>query len=223
VIFSQAIKYGLANKNNVLIGFNFNVKATKNMLGYGQMMLDDIGKNSHNISNKTGYQLGIYYRNIAAINNLNGRLEYNVVRPFAYQHIYESQAYAHYNQSLAHPLNANFKELVFMGDYNISNFIFRIKIITANVGVDSANFNAGNIVINSSRNNIENANYSSVKMLRGDVKNLLVQDFSIGYLVNPTNNFCIRVGYFKRNFTGLNTNYFYLNASAFIFNQYLDF
>lgn len=223
VILSQSVQFGLANKNNVLIGTNFSLKATKSILLYAQYMCDDFSTNRLNFNNKTGYQLGTYYRNVAAINNLNLRLEYNSVRPFAYQHNVATQSYSHYNQSLAHPLNANFKELVFITDYNYSNLILRLKIISAKVGVDSLNFNAGNIIINSTNTNIKNANYSDVKTLRGNLKALLAQDFSIGYLINPTTNLCLRIGYFKRNFTGSNVNYFYINASAFIFNQYLDF
>jgi hypothetical protein len=223
VPFVHTLQYGLSNPNNVLLGLNAAYKITNTILAYGQWMQDDWSKGKNSFSNKSGYQLGILYRNVATIKNLNLKVEYNTMRPFAYQYGEVTQSYSHYNQSLANPLNANFKEFVAIADYNFKNFFINIKIVSAQVGVDSSKFNAGNKVLQSSSINSTNNNYNDIKLLRGNLNNLLVQDFSVGYLINPYNNFMIKAGFFNRVYPNSNVNYVYVSLSAFIMNQYLDF
>jgi hypothetical protein len=219
---SNAFMYGLSNKNNVMLGLNAAYKITSSILGYAQVMIDEFSIKKNAANQKSGYQLGIYYRNVAGVKNLNLRLEQNAVRPFAYQNQDVYQSYSHYNQPLAHPLNANFREIVATGNYNYKNFIFYIKIISAKLGGDSLKYNSGSKVLQSS--NLFNTNLTGeVAMFDGKMKNLLSQDFSVGYLINPYNNFLFKLGYFKRVYPGLNSQYIYFTISANIFNQYLDF
>ena len=219
---SNALIYGLAGKNNVMIGFNAAYKLNNSILTYAQLMLDDISDKRNVFAQKTGYQLGVYYRNIANIKNLNIRAEYNTARPFSYQNQDVYQSYSHYNQSLSHPLNANFKEFVFSGNYNFYNFIINMKIIVAKTGGDSLKFNSGSKVLQSSSLYSEN-NFGDINMLRGNAKNLISQDFNLGYLFNPYNNFLVKIGYFRRVYPGFDSQYLYFTISANISNQYLDF
>ena len=41
------------------------------------------------------------------------------------------------NQSLSHPLGANFKEFVLITDYKFNNWNFNFKFTLANIGLDS--------------------------------------------------------------------------------------
>jgi hypothetical protein len=84
---------------------------------YGQLVLDEFTKDkmfgrTKDWANKWAYQLGLKYINVAGINNLDAQFEINQVRPYVYQHRYKSQNWIHYNQSLAHPLGANFREML---------------------------------------------------------------------------------------------------------------
>ena len=223
IIFSNAISHGFYSNNNLVLGLNANYKLPKNILVYSQIMCNGYNGVVNAISNKTGFQLGAYWQKVLNVNNLNFRFEYNTVRPFSYQKVKVQQAYSHYSQALAHPLNANFREFVFIGDYNIKNFILNVKIVSANTGRDSLNFNAGNNLNNSVYKGISNSNFSDVEMLQGKVEKLIVQDLSLGYIINPINNFTIKAGWFKRYNSNFPTQYFYFSVNAFIFNQYLDF
>ena len=221
--FSNALIYGLSNTNNVLVGLNAAYKISSQLLSYGQLMVDDVSTKKNSSANRTGYQLGLYYQNVANIKHLNVRIEYNQVRPFAYQNESIYQSYSHYNQTLAHPLQANFKEFVFAGNYNIKNFIFEVRIVSSKIGGDSIGYNSGSLVLQGDGINTSYTHQTKVSLLQGQVKNLLSQEVSIGYLVNPYNNLMLKLGYFNRVYPGLQTQYVYLSASANLFNQYLDF
>jgi len=223
LIYSQAITYGLATKNNVVLGFNFNAKIKKKSILYAQIMCDDFNNNRKLASNKTGYQIGVLWNDFVRIRHLSLRLERNSVRPYSYQQNLISQSYTHYNQGLAHPLNANFREFVLIANYAKSNFMINVKLVSANIGTDTSKFNAGSYLFNSTEKYIQNANFGNVKMLQGKVSNLLSQDFNVAYLINPSYNFTMKFGYFARYYDGNKTSYIYINLSANIFNQYLDF
>ena len=59
------------------------------------------------------------------------------MQPYTYAHKEPMQSYTHLNQSLAHPLGANFKELVVLVDYSKEKWKFSIKLTQAKVGLDS--------------------------------------------------------------------------------------
>ena len=67
---------------------------------------------NHWWANKWGFQLGATVYDLAGIQNLNGTLEYNTVRPYTYSHRDSLAVYTHYNSPLAHPLGANFREYI---------------------------------------------------------------------------------------------------------------
>jgi hypothetical protein len=53
------------------------------------------------------------------------------------------QSYTHFNQALAHPLGANFKELVALVNYSKEKWNFSIKLTHAKVGLDSLHTHYG--------------------------------------------------------------------------------
>ena len=53
------------------------------------------------------------------------------------------------NQALAHPLGANFKEVVFMADYKKDKWGYKLKLTTALVGLDSLNTHYGQNIFES--------------------------------------------------------------------------
>jgi hypothetical protein len=86
---------------------------------YGQLMLDEfvfselVTNNQGWWANKYGIQAGLKYIDAFGIDHLDLQAEYNQVRPYTYTHRDSSAYYAHYDTPLAHPLGANFKELIF--------------------------------------------------------------------------------------------------------------
>ena len=64
-------------------------------------------------------------------------IEYNQVQPYTYGHRTILQNYSHMNQALAHPLGANFKELLNIVQFKKGKWEYRLKTIFSAVGLDS--------------------------------------------------------------------------------------
>jgi hypothetical protein len=76
--------------------------------------------------------------------NLDATLEFNVVKPYTYAHRTNATNYTHFNQPLAHPLGANFRELIGILRYKpLKNLVTRAKLIYAVKGDDTNNTNYG--------------------------------------------------------------------------------
>lgn len=152
VIFYRAIEQQFGSSDNALLGLDFKWNAFKGISFYGQALLDEFviaeikaGKGWW--GNKYAFQLGGKYIGVAGISNLDLQLEYNTVRPFTYSHNTGS-SYSNYSQPLAHPLGANFNELVAIVRYQpLPKLNLTAKMIMATVGRDGANENYGGNVL----------------------------------------------------------------------------
>ena len=148
VIFYRPVEFSKHSPDNVLIGANFNVKLKRATL-YGQLLLDDLNISRQKdrdddygggfFQNKFAYQFGLR----SSFNDVNFLLEYNQVQPYTYAHKEPMQSYTHFSQSLAHPLGANFKELVAFVNYSKQKWKFSIKLTHAKVGLDSLSTHYG--------------------------------------------------------------------------------
>ncbi len=118
VILYRTVEHLLDSKDNILIGLDVKWDLWRRMRLYGQFLLDEfksteILSNDGWWANKWGWQVGVLYIDAFGIDHLDLRAEYNHVRPFTYTHEGELGAsYSHYNQPLAHPLGAAFRELL---------------------------------------------------------------------------------------------------------------
>lgn len=117
IIFYRHIEGTVGSPDNAFAGLDFKANVAKKFQFYGQFMLDEfliskLRNSPTNWVNKWGLQLGAKYVDAFGINNLDLQLEMNRVRPFTYAHLDSVSNYTHYNQPLAHPLGANFQELV---------------------------------------------------------------------------------------------------------------
>jgi hypothetical protein len=97
----------------VVIGLS--LKASfKNMTVYSQVVLDEfllseIRARSGWWANKFGLQLGVQGK---ISDNLNYRVEGNLVRPYTFSHLTPLQVYGHSGAALAHPYGSNFAEIL---------------------------------------------------------------------------------------------------------------
>ncbi|MBT3612589.1 MAG: hypothetical protein HN522_06595 [Flavobacteriales bacterium] len=142
IIFYRPVEFSKHSPDNVLIGGNFNAKI-KTTTFYGQVLLDDLnisrqkdrdeGYSEGFFQNKFAYQLGLK----SSFKKINLLLEYNQAQPYTYAHKEPMQSYTHFNQALAHPLGANFKELLMLANYSKQKWKFSIKLTHAKVGLDS--------------------------------------------------------------------------------------
>ncbi|MBO6517155.1 MAG: hypothetical protein JJ975_11450 [Bacteroidia bacterium] len=125
IIFYRAVEHGLNSSDNSLLGADWKWNIAPSLSLYGQFILDEFHKNelfnrTGSWVNKWGFQSGIKYLNVAGINNLDLQLETNIVRPYVYTHFKTDQTWTHFNQPMAHPMGANFKEYLAIIRYQIS-------------------------------------------------------------------------------------------------------
>jgi hypothetical protein len=117
VIFYRAVEHQFGSADNVILGADFKWNAIKKVSFYGQFVLDEFLLD--NIRAQTGWwankfaaQLGGKYIDAFGIANLDLQGEVNVVRPYTYTHNTAFGSYTNFHQAIAHPLGANFTELV---------------------------------------------------------------------------------------------------------------
>ncbi len=229
IIGANTAMYGLHNKNNIVLGLTLKLKITNSISLYGQYMLDDASSknNAGGIKNKSGYQAGLKYFDLFTIKNLHLQLEYNTIRPYAYAAAAPQQSYTHYNQPLAHPLGANFNEVVGFINYRLNDFFIEIKMNYAIKGADSSSFNYGGNVFKSDNLFAPKQDLSNIQTTQGVKTTIMYQDIHIGYLVNPSTNFNIVVGVSNRTSktdkTTSTTQFVYLGIRTSLANFYFDF
>lgn len=143
IIFYRSIEQQNGSFDNALAGLDFKVNVKKRVQIYGQLLLDEfvlseIRKDRGSWVNKWGIQAGAKYVDAFGIKNLDLQLESNRVRPFTYSHGDSVGTYTHYNQPLAHPLGANFQELIAIARYQPApKWFLQGKLFYWKQGVDS--------------------------------------------------------------------------------------
>ena len=144
VIFYRSIEQQNGSFDNAVAGLDVKANVRKSFQFYGQLLLDEfllseVKKNRGWWANKWGMQFGAKYIDAFGINNLDLQLEHNRVRPFTYSHNDSVANYTHYNQPLAHPLGANFKEWIAIARYQPApKWLIVAKLIAYQQGRDSA-------------------------------------------------------------------------------------
>ena len=140
IVMLRPVEFSVGSSGNVLVGLNLNYKLPFSSYFYGQLLLDEftleqIKSNNGYWANKFAYQLGYKIFNAFSIDNLTLQTEYNLARPYTYSHFNTQQNYAHYNQPLAHPLGANFSELLLLLNYRWKKFVIDGKIISLKIWI----------------------------------------------------------------------------------------
>ena len=156
VIFLVSAQQQNGSPDKTTVGFDFKANAGHTVQLYGQLLINEFIANQvlHYSrgywANKQGLQLGLKYINAFDVKNLDFQFEANVVRPFTYSHNDTVSNYSNYNQPMAHPLGANFDELIAIGRYQPSpKWNIEGKVIYYRQGIDSAGQNFGsNIFLN---------------------------------------------------------------------------
>ncbi|MFL5765118.1 MAG: hypothetical protein ACJ77K_14340 [Bacteroidia bacterium] len=230
IIGVNALAYGLHNNNNVLLGATMKLKITNTISLYGQFMLDDTYSakaGRGDVRKKYGYQAGFKYFDVFGIRNLHLQIEYNSVRPYAYAAENTYQSYTHYNQPLAHPLGANFNEMVGFINYRLKDFFIELKGNYAVKGNDSLGNNFGGNVFKPDNTFPITQNLENISTTQGLKTTIMYQDIHIGYLVNPQTNLNIVIGLSNRieqtEKATNNTQFVYLGIRTSLSNFYYDF
>lgn len=149
IIFYRSVEQQNGSFDNSVAGLDVKANLPKQIQLYGQLSLDEfllseITRNRGWWANKWGIQVGAKYIDAFGIPNLDLQLEHNRVRPFTYSHRDSVANYTHYNQPLAHPLMANFSELIAVARYQPApKWLVVGKIISYAQGRDSSNRSFG--------------------------------------------------------------------------------
>ncbi len=238
----RPIEFSLNSPDNVLIGLNSKYILKKSYL-YGQLIIDefslnDLRKDNGFWGNKIGYQFGYKIFDALSIKRLSLQAEYNYVRPYTYAHHNPQQNYAHYNQPLAHPLGANFSELLFLLNYKYHRLEISGKIIFSKYGGKILNdptsygndlyFSTGNYAEQEGLIGMGTGRPSDfgIQIYQGNLTKIEYKSLNISYIINPLTNLKLNFGLIIRNQDNengsLNTRFFNFGLISDIFNYYYD-
>lgn len=241
IIFYRPVEFSVGSSDNALVGTNIKFTLPKKHLFYSQIVLDefllaelqadlnqwqnpDQDIRSGWWANKYGVQFGWRKFDWFGIDKLETRLEYNFVRPFTYAHSSPSQAYSNYNLSLAHPLGANFEEILFRINYSWKNWFVSGHVNYAERGVSPLGTNFG-----------ENLQYSNVSRTKeyenhttqGIFQSRLFSEISLAYLFqdkwNATASLNYRIHQIHQAGNTQSNQMIYLSVRTQIFNRYFDY
>lgn len=199
LIFYRAVEFQLGSPDNVLVGLDYKVNFLQHFSLYGQLVLDEfkfseLKEQTGWWANKYGVQIGLKYVDIASISNLDAQIEYNTVRPYTYSHHTATGNYSHYNAPLAHPLGANFREVLGVVRYKPNQKIqLKMSLLYAEQGLDSDSTNWGsNIFL---PNTTREQEYNN-DLLQGEKATTYLADFLLSY--QPKHNLFLDAMYTYR-------------------------
>lgn len=187
--------------DKMFLGLNAKYKALANVSIYGQFLLGEFSSKDFfsgkgYAHNKWGAQIGARGFDLFKVKNLNFLAEYNVVRPYTYQHFTSISNYSNNGEALAHPRGANFKELLALVNYSWKRWDFSVEGMYTLYGTDPADHtNYGSDIFQS---------YTSIPNLYGNFigqgikNNLYFADVKAAYVLNPAYNLRLEVGYSQR-------------------------
>lgn len=229
IIFAHPVDQANGSPGKSLVGLTGSYKFLDHYVLYGQFALNEftfkeVFAGTGYWANKQGEQLGLKYLDAFNIKGLDLQTELNSVRPYTYSADEGIKSYGHLNQPLAHPYGANFREFLFIGNYNIRRFSFRAQAGYSLYGQDTLSSDYGkNIFLSYKDRGADYGNYIG----QGIRTHLYYGNMNVFYLLNPSNNLGLELGYtFRRESSMLGIN----NASIITFgirssfrNLYYDF
>ncbi|RZK50006.1 MAG: gliding motility protein RemB [Pedobacter sp.] len=181
--------------DNALIGFTAKYKIGNGIVPYAQLLLDEfVFKNmtsgNGSWTNKLAYQIGFRGYDFLKVRNLNYLFEVNAARPFTYSHRLSTMNYGHYNQALAHPMGANFKEFVTIWNYERARWVFQLQLNSATYGLD----NGENVGQDIWRSYNERSRNEGFKIGDGLKTTYNFAEAKLAYVINPNYNLRIELG-----------------------------
>jgi hypothetical protein len=144
IIFYRSLEQHLGSADNALLGLDYKINFLRHFSLYGQFVMDefylsDLKASNGSYRNKYAVQTGLKYIDALGIRNLDLQAEMNVARPYTYQHFSSYTNYTNYNQSLAHPLGANFLEWIGIVRYQpIGRLAVTAKVFYSKYGSDTS-------------------------------------------------------------------------------------
>ncbi len=159
VILYRTVEGSIGSPDNVLLGLDVKWNILQRASVYSQFVLDEfkiseITAGNGWWANKYGWQLGLKYLDLFGVDQFDAQVEYNIVRPYTYSHNTGIANYSHYNQALAHPLGANFRELMLQLRFQPGprwTMIGRVARINLGEDIDTINWGSNLLLPNNDR------------------------------------------------------------------------
>ena len=229
IIFLRPVEYSIGSSDNSFLGANLKFKIFKNHILYSQVVFDEFllsefRENRGWWANKYGIQLGYKAYNPFKVNGLGYQFEFNTVRPYTYSHVSSLQNYGHNNQSIAHPLESNFIELLSRIYYQKNNITLLFQHTYQVYGKDYMNNNYGGNMYSSYLNYF--SEYNNVTT-QGEENIANYYSLQLSYMLIPSSvtSFFARFDYrdvYSVNNT-LQQSIFSLGIKSNIWENYLDY
>ena len=125
--FYKFIEMNLQDRDNGNIYLELQTGFIPNLELQGTFFLDEnILSNLGDLDdykNKTAYQLGAFWYEAFAINNLSWILEYTRIRPYVYSHVNIKNTYSAWGTNLGHRIGPNSDEFFTSLAYNVNSWI----------------------------------------------------------------------------------------------------
>ena len=230
VIFLRPVEYSLGSPDNVIIGLDLKYKVLNNQYFYSQIVFDEftfkeIQKNDGYWANKYAFQIGYKIFQSKKGNLFTYNIEYNYVRPYMYSH-WTSSSYGHYAQPLAHPLGANFDEIILSLNLTKKRLKILFNYNYSRVGLDDIkndSISYGNDIFLDY--NLRSSNYE-VYMFNGIKSKVINLSTEFSYLIDIKNNLKFGLFFRSRKFDYKDTSRFDKFYGVFLktdlFNYYYD-
>ena len=230
IVFYRPQEYSVGSSDNSMMGLNISGKLFGCLKIYAQGVADEfylkeIRAHKGWWANKQGWQLGTKYINAFKVKGLTLQAEYNEVRPYTYSHGSVQQNYSHFNQPLAHPFGANFKEYLGFISYRANRWMFSFQGLMATIGTDTMGSNLGqNIFLSYTTRPYEYGH----KTTQGNKVKLMQSDIRFTYYLIPQLNLRAELGYIQRSIKDvfnfeMQSPYIYFGIKTSIHNFYRDF
>jgi len=235
-IFYRAPEFAQGSSDNSLIGASVKFKIKKKNILYSQVIFDEfylIEMKAGNKwwANKYGLQFGIKSYDFLGIENLGVQSEFNLVRPFTYSHLTSLINYGHNNQSLVHPVGANFYESSNFIRYKKGNWYFEEQFNYLEYGQDTSANNYGGDIFNSYLARDIDANHPDRDyghiIGQGEKHVVLYNSLKVSYLLLKEINFRAFAQFVYRSDSfdkkTQSTALFQVGISSLIWNEYKDY
>lgn len=201
VAFLRPIERNLGSEGNMILGLNAKLKLLDGHQVYFQFVLDEfdskqlLAQNGY-WANKYGYQFGYKGFDLFDIQNLSLQTEYNIVRPFTYSHWTSLTNFGHFNEPLAHPFGANFREWQNFINYRYKRYYGQVQYMNALVGYDEPGLSWGqNIFTSYYARERDTGN----EIGQGLTTRIHFTQLKLGYILNTSTNLRIELTAGSRN------------------------
>ena len=232
-VFFRPVEYSIGSSDNAMMGLNLSFKPLRNLKIYSQLILDEfllkeIRARKGWWANKQGVQSGILYFDAFGVDGLTIRSEFNTVRPYTYSHGSPQQNYTHFNQPLAHPFGANFKELLSNFSYEKKRFRLDVKALYAEIGKDTSGVTSSNVGQNIFLSYLSRPYDYGHKTGQGIKTTFMQAEVKLSYLIIPKIALRCDFGIIQRSFSNIRgfrqeTPFVYLGIRTAFYNRYRDY